>query len=103
MITQAAFHVGPGWAPVGQSWAPDGPDWGPFGNAAWEWCYEMTFCSRENFLIGGKLSRYFVSVFWTIFYLDENIFMILSYRQSFLDAIPKQHSLYIDQLYYRYL
>ena len=25
--TQAAFHVGPGWAPVG-------PDWGPFGNAA---------------------------------------------------------------------
>ena len=23
--SQAAFHVGPGWAPVGQSWAPNGP------------------------------------------------------------------------------
>ena len=37
--TQAAFHVGPGWAPVGPqlgpSWAPVGPDCGPFGNAAW--------------------------------------------------------------------
>ena len=40
MESQAAFHVGPGWAPVGPqlgpSWAPDGPDWGPFGNAAWD-------------------------------------------------------------------
>ena len=39
MCTQAAFHVGPGWAPVGPQlgpkWAPGGPDWGPFGNAAW--------------------------------------------------------------------
>ena len=25
LVTQAAFHVGPGWAPVGQSWAPNGP------------------------------------------------------------------------------
>ena len=33
---QAAFHVGPSWAPVGHSWAPVGPDWGPFGNAAWD-------------------------------------------------------------------
>ena len=31
MITQAAFHVGPGWAPVGQSWAPNGPRMGPTG------------------------------------------------------------------------
>ena len=29
--TQAAFHVGPGWAPVGQSWAPNGPRMGPTG------------------------------------------------------------------------
>ena len=28
---QAAFHVGPGWAPVGQSWAPNGPQMGPTG------------------------------------------------------------------------
>ena len=28
---QAAFHVGPGWAPVGQSWAPNGPRMGPTG------------------------------------------------------------------------
>ena len=32
--TQAAFHVGPGWAKLGPKWALDGPDWGPFGNAA---------------------------------------------------------------------
>ena len=25
VFSQAAFHVGPGWAPVGQSWAPNGP------------------------------------------------------------------------------
>ena len=29
--SQAAFHVGPGWAPVGQSWAPNGPQMGPTG------------------------------------------------------------------------
>ena len=28
---QAAFHVGPGWAPVGPSWAPVGPPLGPTG------------------------------------------------------------------------
>ena len=30
-LTQAAFHVGPGWAPVGQSWAPNGPRMGLTG------------------------------------------------------------------------
>ena len=29
--TQAAFHLGPGWAPVGQSWAPNGPRMGLTG------------------------------------------------------------------------
>ena len=29
--TQAAFHVGPGLAPVGQSWAPNGPRMGLTG------------------------------------------------------------------------
>ena len=29
--TQAAFHVGPGWAPVGQGWAPNGPRMGLTG------------------------------------------------------------------------
>ena len=28
---QAAFHVGPGWAPVGPSWAPVGPRLGLTG------------------------------------------------------------------------
>ena len=29
--SQAAFHVGPSWAPVGHSWAPVGPRLGPTG------------------------------------------------------------------------
>ena len=29
--SQAAFHVGPSWAPVGQSWAPNGPRMGLTG------------------------------------------------------------------------
>ena len=29
--SQAAFRVGPGWAPVGQSWAPNGPRMGLTG------------------------------------------------------------------------
>ena len=29
--SQAAFHVGPGWAPVGQSWDPNGPRMGLTG------------------------------------------------------------------------
>ena len=28
---QAAFHMGPGWAPIGQSWAPFGPRLGLSG------------------------------------------------------------------------
>ena len=52
----------------------------------------MTFCSRENVLAGGKSSRYFVSIFWTIFYRDESTFMISSYRQSFLVAVPVSKS-----------
>ena len=49
VLTQAAFHMGPSWAPSGPSWpqmgqvgphlgptkAPLGPNWGPFGNNAW--------------------------------------------------------------------
>ena len=31
LVTQAAFHVGPGWAPVGPSWAPVGPRLGLTG------------------------------------------------------------------------
>ena len=31
LISQAAFHVGPGWAPGGQSWAPNGPRMGLTG------------------------------------------------------------------------
>ena len=31
IITQVAFHVGPGWAPGGPSWAPGGPRVGPSG------------------------------------------------------------------------
>ena len=44
--TQAAFHMGPSWAPIGPelgpSWTPVGlqlgqvgSNWGPCGNAAW--------------------------------------------------------------------
>ena len=31
ILSQAAFHMGPGWAPVGHSWAPVGPRLGPTG------------------------------------------------------------------------
>ena len=31
LCTQAAFRVGPGWAPVGKSWAPNGPRMGLTG------------------------------------------------------------------------
>ena len=55
--TQAAFHVGPGWAPVGHSWAPVGPDWGPFGNAAW---VQVSTGTRGT---GSRLLAISVSVF----------------------------------------